>query len=310
MGKRIYLDNNATAPIRPEVIDIMTKTMAETGNASSIHNNGRIARRDIEHAREHVARLAGVSAKQVIFTSGATESNNMILKAYADQKILISAIEHPSIVDAHKNATHIPVDNNGIIDMPAYEGLLQSKPALVSIMYVNNETGVIQPLSELTNMAKQAGAVMHSDAVQAAGRISIEFEELGLDYMSLCAHKFGGPQGIGALIIKNGLQPLALLHGGGQERRTRAGTENVAAIVGFGEAARIACDSITEFQKLEHLQNYLETGIQTTTPHAKIYSQDAPRVCNTTCVGLANVRAETLLMNLDLSGICVSSGSA
>ena len=307
---KTYLDNNATAPIRPEVIEIMAQSMAHTGNASSIHGFGRESRRDVEKARKYVADLAGTSPNQVIFTSGATESNNMIVKHYADQKTLISAVEHPAVRDANKNATMIPVTRDGAVNLEAYKEMLSSDTGLVSVMLVNNETGVIQPVQEIARMAKDAGATVHSDAVQAAGRIPIDFAGLGVDYLSLSAHKFGGPQGVGALIFRSGLEPPPLLHGGGQERRARAGTENVAGIIGFGEAARIAQKELGSFQELSNLREKLEREVKKISPDVIIYGENAPRVANTTCLGLPGVPAETLLMHLDLAGIAVSSGSA
>lgn len=308
---KVYLDNNATAPIRPEVIDVMSKTMREVGNASSIHNFGRMARRSIESARTQIGALAGVEAEQVIFTSGATEANNMILNSYAGSNIMISAIEHPSVMMAAPDAHIIPVSKDGVLDMKIYEKMLdQHAPGLVSVMMVNNETGVIQPVKDIADMAREYGADTHSDAVQAAGRIKIDFSALGIDYMSLSAHKFGGPHGIGALIYRKGKLPKAFLKGGGQERRVRAGTENIAGIAGFAEAARLARENMEAFQKLGALRDKLENGIQEISPAATIYSQNAKRVANTSCFGLPGIPAETLLMNLDLGGIAVSSGSA
>ena len=309
---RVYLDNNATAPIRPEVVCVMAESMKEVGNASSIHNAGRQARKKIEEAREQVADFVNAEARQVVFTSGATEANNMILKGYNNATTFVSAIEHPAVMQANPEAQLIPVTKNGRLDLEAMEDMLAdlSENALVSVMYVNNETGVIQPLDEVSERAKKYGAIVHSDAVQAAGRLPLDFPELDIDYMSLSGHKFGGPQGVGALIFRNGLTPPPLLQGGGQERRARAGTENIAGILGFAEACRLAREHLEDFQNLCELRDMMEKELKKMTPQIIVYGQHAPRVSNTSCIGFPGVPAETLLMNLDLGGIAVSSGSA
>ncbi len=309
--RRIYLDYNATAPIRPEVIASVSAAMGETGNASSIHGAGRNARKLVEDAREEVAKLVNVRAAQVIFNSGATEGNNTILSGYQDKVVFISAIEHPSVLEAAPHAQKIPVTNNGIIDVDAFQKMLEKKPALVAVQLVNSETGVRQPVSVIAALAKNAGALVLCDAVQAAGRIEIDFKELGVDYLTLSAHKFGGPQGTGALIFREGLQMPKYLRGGGQEKRQRAGTENVAAIAGFGTAAKIAASNIPAYQThCTGLRTKLEQGLRQVANDLVILAASAPRVANTVSVAIPGVSAETQLMAMDLEGISVSSGSA
>lgn len=295
----IYLDHNATTPIRPEAADAVLAAMRAHGNASSVHTAGRAARAMVESARTSVAALVGVEPKQVIFTSGATEANNAVLKSFSG-KILVSGIEHPSVLEAAPNAERIPVGTDGIVDLHALERMMDGA-ALISVMMVNNETGVIQPIEQIAALAKSKGVRMHCDAVQALGRIPIA---MNVDYLTVSAHKMGGPQGVGALIVAPGAPPVKLIHGGGQERRARAGTENVAGIAGFGVAAKAA--NSEEFQKLASLRNIIEQTI----PGITVFGQSSARVANTTCFALPGVLADTQLMALDLAGICVSSGSA
>ncbi len=298
----VYLDHNATSPARPAVIDAVAGHMGVAGNASSVHKAGRDARAVIEDARRAVAQMAGVEAKQVLFTSGATEGNNTVLKSFKGP-ILTSGIEHPSVMEAAQ-AARVPMGAEGLIDLGALEKMLAETPgALVSVMWVNNETGVIQPVDAIAALAKQYGALFHCDAVQAAGRIPLKPVS---DYMTLTAHKFGGPQGVGALIVAPKAPPVKLLSGGGQERRQRAGTENVAGIAGFGVAAGEALAQMDAYRKLAAWRDRIETSL----PGIHVFGADAPRVANTTCFALEGVIADTQLMALDLAGICVSSGSA
>ncbi len=309
---RIYLDYNATTPIREESIAAAVEAMRHTGNPSSVHAFGREARKVVEDARAHVAALAGVRAAQVIFNSGATEGNNTILCGFLDKPALISAIEHPSVLNCAQNAIHIPVTKDGVVDLIKFQSLLTThKPALVSVQYVNSETGVIQPIAQIAALANDCGALVHCDAVQAAGRIPLDFKLLGVDYMTLSAHKFGGPQGAGALIFREGLQIPKFMKGGGQEKRQRAGTENVAGIAGFGAAAKLVHAELNTYQeKMRTLQSRLESGLKKITNDVIIIGENAPRVANTTNALLPHVDAQTQLMGLDLEGIAVSSGSA
>ncbi|NBX65575.1 MAG: cysteine desulfurase [Proteobacteria bacterium] len=302
----IYLDHNATTAIKPPVIEAVAGVMRDTGNASSVHAAGRSARAHVEDARRHVAALCRADAKGVIFTSGATEANNTVLKHFASGRILTSGIEHPSVIEAVAGTERIPVSQNGIVDLSALKKMLEGGASLVSVMLVNNETGVIQPVAEISKLAKATGARVHCDAVQAAGRIPIDITALGIDYLTLSAHKMGGPQGVGALVTVAGAPPVKLIHGGGQERRQRAGTENIAGIHGFGIAAAAALADMEAYHKLASLRDAIEARIDGIT----VFGNKSPRVANTTCFALEGVPADTQLMALDLAGICVSSGSA
>ena len=310
----IYLDYNASAPLRPEALALVREVLALTGNASSVHGFGRAARTLVEKAREQVAALAGTHANQVIFTSSATEANNMVLRAFLGSRILVSSTEHPSVLEAAPEAELIPVTKDGLVDEEAFTALLDKggEPALVSIMAANNETGVIQNVGRLAKIVKKKfpAVHVHTDAVQAAGRIALDFPAWHIDYMSLSAHKLGGPQGAGALITAPGAKPVKLLHGGGQEKRQRAGTENVAAIAGFGLAAELAQKNIAAFQDIAVLRDRMEKELRHAAPALAVHGQDAPRVANTSLFSLPGIAAQTQIMALDLGGIAVSSGSA
>lgn len=318
MNAPVYLDYNATTPLKPAARDAMIAAMNVVGNASSIHSFGRAARKRIEDAREQVGKLVGAAPKQVIFNSGATEGNNTILRGFAGTRILISAIEHASVIEcgAALNAEKIPVTADGVVDLQALENMLKAGPSvgLVSVMLVNNETGVIQPVADVAKLARAYGAASHCDTVQAAGKIPINIDDLGIDFITLSAHKIGGPQGIGAIVTANGtiscLPTPIFIVGGGQERRLRAGTENVPAIAGFGAAAHAALTDINDYQKLGALRDRIETALVQTSNSIKIYGTNAQRVPNTTAFVVPGVPAETMLMNLDISGIAISSGSA
>ncbi|MFA7276251.1 MAG: cysteine desulfurase family protein [Pseudobdellovibrionaceae bacterium] len=308
--KNIYFDHNATTPLRPEARARMLELMDECGNASSIHKFGRMARKNIENARGTLAEILDVSAGQIIFNSGATEGNNTIARAFAPEKILISAIEHSSLNETLPTSPRIPVTPAGLIDMTALDALLEkNRPELVSVMLVNNETGVIQPIAEIAARVHQAGAKFHCDAVQALGKIPFTREGLGADFITLSSHKIGGPQGVGALVLAPHMSITPLLTGGGQEKRQRAGTENVMGIAAFGAAAKAACADMESFAKLETLRNKLEE-VLALSPRVKILGQNAPRAAGTLSATLENLSGETLLMALDLEGIAISAGSA
>lgn len=308
----VYLDYNATAPTRPEVIERVSSVMTEAGNASSVHQFGQKVRSHVETARQQIADLINVSPNQIVFTSGATESNNTALHAFQDKRVLISSIEHPAVLEAAPHAEHIPVTNDGVVDLDAFESMLNDgvPPAIVSVMLVNSETGAIQPVKEIAKLAKQKGALVHTDAVQAAGRIPLDFSDLGVDFMSLSAHKMAGPQGVGAFIFRSGLTFEKFMKGGTQERMQRGGTINVSGIAGFGLAAELAAQNMPHYQELTKLRDHLETEIHKICDDAVICAQNAPRVGNTSNIGLPGVPAQTQLMALDLAGIAVSSGSA
>lgn len=310
MAGRIYLDYNATAPLRPEAKSVMAGCLGAPHNASSLHSFGRQGRDLLETAREQVASLVGASAGQVIFNSGATEANNTVLRHFDGQRILVSAVEHPSVLGPAAGSVHIGVNADGVLDLHALEDLLkEDKTALVSVMMVNNETGVIQPVKESAALAKRYGALFHTDAVQAAGRLPIDIAALGADFLTLSSHKIGGPQGAGALVLGLCAVTPVLLKGGGQEKYARAGTENVAAIAGFGAAAQAAQARMEEFHALAKSRDRLERELHKIRDIV-IYGQNAPRVANTTLFSLPGLSSETLLMALDLEHIAVSNGAA
>ncbi len=312
MKEQIYLDYNSTAPARPEVAEAVSALLKEPSNASSVHGFGRRARMRVEKARDQIAALAGCKNTQVIFNSGATEGNNTVLKSFTGQRVLVSAIEHPAVLDAASEAERIPVTRDGVIDLNALEVMLEQTPApaLVSVMFVNNETGVIQPVEEISKRVHAAGAQFHVDAVQAAGRTPIEMNRRGIDFLTLSAHKTGGPQGVGALIVGPCAQAPVLLHGGGQEKRARAGTENVAGIAGFGVAVELALADMDKYQKLAALRDSMEARLKDIAPEAVIFGQGAPRAANTFLIALPGIPSKTQLMHMDLEGIAVSNGSA
>lgn len=302
-----YLDHNATSPIRPAVLDAMVEALRAGGNPSSVHRAGRAARARVDAARRQVAALVGALPSEIVFTSGGTEANAMALAGTGRKRVLVSAVEHESVLKAVPGAEIVPVDRNGVIDLAALERMLAgSEPALVSVMFANNETGVLQPVAEVTRLARAAGALVHCDAVQGAGKARVDLHGLGIDYLSLSAHKLGGPTGVGALAVRAGAPFAPDRKGGGQEANRRAGTENVAGIVGFGVAAEAARDGLdTEF-----LRDRIEAGLRAVAPAAKIYGAAVPRLVNTTCISMPGVKAETQVMALDLAGVCVSAGAA
>mgnify|MGYP000674029494 CR=1 FL=1 len=244
MEQAIYLDHNATAPVCAPARDAALEALALTGNMSSVHRFGRLVRRTVEDARESVAELLGTKAGNVIFTSGGTEANNQAMARCGRERVLASAVEHPSVLKALGGIEIVPVGADGVIDLTALEEMLgkSDTPALVCLMLANNETGTIQPVGQAVEIARRFGALVHCDAVQAVGKIPFDMSALGVDTLSLSAHKIGGPAGTGALIIKDGVPLDSLLNGGGQEGGLRAGTENVSGIAGFGAAAKVAKD--------------------------------------------------------------------
>jgi len=311
MRARIYLDYNASTPLRPEARAAMVAALDATGNPSSVHADGRGVRRAVEEARASVARLAGAAPASVVFTSGGTEANALGIRGSERRRVLVSAVEHDSALSAAPDAERVPVDRHGVLRLDALDEMLAAspEPALVALMLVNNETGVVQPVAAATAIAHAHGALLHCDAVQAAGRLCIAEEAAGVDYLAISAHKLGGPAGTGALILGPGA-PLATQQGGGQERGRRAGTENLVGIAGFGAAtARVGlCPEETE--RLEGLRRRLEDGIRSISPAAAIYGEGARRAPGTSCIGMPGVAAETQLMAFDLAGVAVSAGAA
>jgi cysteine desulfurase len=323
MRARIYLDWNATTPLRREAREAMAAAWDLPGNPSSVHGEGRQARRLVEQARVGVAEAVGALPRNVVFTSGGTEANALALMpglrrapSLPVQRLLASAIEHTSVLAGGRfpadAVSTVGVTRSGLIDLDRLRAALaDGPPALVSVMLANNETGAVQPVVEAAEIVHAAGGLLHVDAIQALGKIPFDMTTLNADLMTLSAHKIGGPKGVGALVLVEGLTGLQpLLRGGGQEFSRRAGTENVTGIVGFGAAVRAARESLeNDAIRLGALRNRLESGLQET-PGAIVFSDDAPRLPNTTLFTVPGLKAETAVIGFDLAGIAVSSGSA
>jgi cysteine desulfurase len=323
MADRVYLDWNATTPLRREARQAMAAAWDLCGNPSSVHAEGRRARRLVEEARAAVAKAVGVLPRNIIFMSGGTEANALALtpglRAPAGkpvERLLVSAIEHPSVLAGGRfpaeAVTTIGVTRAGVVDIGDLSAMLASgPPALVSVMAANNETGAIQPVAEVAEIVHAAGGLLHVDAIQALGKIPFDIKVMGADIATLSAHKIGGPKGVGAVVVAEGVAGLEpLLRGGGQELGRRAGTENVAGIVGFGAAVETAvAASEKDAVRLERLRNRLETGLRETTG-AIVFSDQTPRLPNTTLFTVPGLKAETAVIGLDLEGVAVSSGSA
>jgi cysteine desulfurase len=318
---RHYLDFNATSPVRNEARAAMLDALALPGNPSSVHAEGRAARAVVEAAREDIARLTGAAPERLTFTGSGSEANNLALAGLRPGRVVVSAIEHASVLrpaaERRGGFAFVPVSREGVVDLDALEEALdepaEGGPTLVSVMYANNETGVIQPVREVVALARRAGALVHVDAVQAAGRIAIDFDALGCDLMSFSAHKIGGPKGVGALARREGLSLAPLVAGGGQERGLRAGTENVAGIAGFGAAAAAARKELAdgrEASRLATLRDRIESAVRGASRRAAIIGAGAPRLCNTSCIAMPGMKSETQVMAFDLAGIAVSAGSA
>lgn len=334
---RAYLDHNATTPVRPEAVEAVAHALTLPGNPSSVHGEGRAARAAMERAREQVAKLVGAKASNVVFTSGGTEANVAVLSPglmdcdggrdcvrTPATLLLHSATEHACVREGHRfprsMAEEIPVDGNGLVDLAWLDARLTrfvaenpGARALVSIHLANNETGVIQPIAAAAAIVHRHGGLMHSDAVQAAGKIPVDIAALGADVLTLSAHKLGGPKGVGAIVLRTGALELAdkPLRGGGQERGWRAGTENLPGIVGFGAAAEIAAKILfDEAVRLTGLRDRLEAGLAALSPETAIFAQAASRLPNTSAFATAGLKAETVLIKLDLAGAALSSGSA
>jgi cysteine desulfurase len=323
---RSYFDWNATTPLRPQAQEALTAAMAVNGNPSSVHAEGRAARRLVEQAREQVAVLVGAKPSDVFFTSSGTEANMLALMPAIEtgkerqprDKLLISAIEHSSVRAGgrfpHGAIADLPVDPEGRIDLEALKQALSGiSRALVSIMLANNETGVIQPVAEAGSIVHAAGGLLHVDAIQAVGRIAVDIGALDADLLTLSAHKIGGPKGVGALVRRDDALHIAdpLIRGGGQERGMRAGTENVSGIAAFGAAAVAAREGFaSEAERMQGLRDRLEAGLNTISPGAVIFGSGADRLPNTTLFAVEGLKAETAVIAFDLEGIAVSSGAA
>ncbi len=318
---RVYLDYNATAPLRPEARKAMIAALDVTGNASSVHGEGRRARGIVEAAREDVARLVGAKPSEVVFTSGATEANAWVM-AQGWDTIFVAGIEHDSVLAPVKASgakiIEIPVGADGVVRLDEIARHITSgaKPdaklgrVLVVLQMANNETGVIQPVAELAVLAREHGLSMHVDAVQAAGRLAIDFAALGVTTLSVSAHKMGGPKGAGALLIRDHVDLVPFVRGGGQERRRRAGTENIAAIAGFGAAAAEARTNFAAMPRIALLRDQLEAEVRKLSPNAILIGAEAPRLANTSAIALPGKHAESMVIKLDLAGIAASAGAA
>ena len=322
-NQRVYLDHNATTPVDRQVRGVMFKSMECCGNPSSIYSIGKEALAAIESARRSISLLINCTARRIIFTGGGSEANNLAIKgvafAGADGKnhIITSSVEHPSVLNACRwlekhgfSVTYLPVDVDGIVNPYDLQAAITDSTCLVSIMLANNETGSIQPIAELANIAKERGVLFHTDGIQAVGKIQGDVEELGIDLMTMSGHKFHGPKGIGALYMRKGVALDALVSGGYQEKGLRAGTENVPGIVGFGKAAEIALDRLPQMSSVRELRDRLERGIRELIPEVKLNGHRKQRLPNTLNLTLLGVRGESLVLALDQKGVAISSGSA
>ena len=323
--KRIYLDNAATTPVHPDVLKAMLPFYTGAfGNPSSIHALGQEARDAVEAARANIASLIGAASDEIFFTSGGTEADNLALQGVclANQKkgnhIVTTAVEHHAVLETCKflekkgfSLTCLPVDKYGMVDPADVKKAITPQTTLISVMHANNEVGTIQPLAEIGRIARQAGVCFHTDAVQTFGHIPVDVNELGVDLLSMSAHKLYGPKGIGALYIRKGTRIATLTHGGGQEESRRAGTENVAGIVGFGKAAEIARREMAEeAASLTVLRDKFIADLQKSIDHITLNGHPAQRLPNNINISVSFVEGEAMLLNLDRQGICASTGSA
>jgi cysteine desulfurase len=323
MPARVYLDWNATTPLRPEAREAMAAAWELSGNPSSVHAEGRQARRLVEDARASISGAVGTLPRNVIFTSGGTEANALALTpglrrsaGLPVERLVVSAIEHASVLAGGRFPVEaistVGVTSSGLLDLDRLRATLEGEPpALVSVMLANNETGAVQPVKEAAEIVHSAGGLLHVDAIQALGKIPFDINTMNADLVTLSAHKIGGPKGVGALVLAEGLLGFEpLLRGGGQEKGRRAGTENVAGIAGFGAAAKAAMGALEEDAiRLESLRDWLEGGLRKT-PGVIVFSDDVPRLPNTTLFTVPGLKAETAVIGFDLAGIAVSSGSA
>ena len=323
--RRVYLDNAATSPTRREVLEAMLPYFSDVmGNASSLHMFGQKAKRALEEARQTVASALGADSKEIYFTSGGTESDNLAIKGVVQanrdggRHLITSAIEHHAVLNAFQHlesqgyeVTYLPVSRHGLVDLDVLEDSIREDTVLISVMLVNNEVGTIEPLSKIAAIAKRKGILLHTDAVQAVGKIPVDVDGLGIDLLSLTAHKFYGSKGAGALYIRQGTHVAPLLHGGHQERTMRPGTENIPGIVGLATALDLACQELNaQSARLAGLRNRLETGIHERIQHVYLNGHPQLRLPNILNMSFAQVEGESLLLALDTKGIAVSTGSA
>ena len=323
--KQIYLDYAATTPTHPAVVQVMLPFLNQAfGNPSAIYSYGQEAKNFIELARSKVAGLIGARDQEIVFTSGGTEADNFALKgvAFTNQKkgnhIITTAIEHHAVLESCKflekmgcSVTYIPVDKYGLVDPDNVKGAITDKTILISVMHANNEVGTIQPIAEISKIAREAGVYLHTDAVQSAGHIPADVNLLGVDLLSMSAHKLYGLKGVGALYVRTGTKLVSFMHGGGQENGRRAGTENVPGIVGFGKAAELAGQEINEETvRLTNLRDKLISGIRTNINHTHLNGHPVNRLPNNVNISVEFVEGESMCLNLDATGICASTGSA
>lgn len=323
---RIYFDYNATTPLSKEVYDFYVKELAEYANGSSLHQEGREVAATIEQARRQIGALVNANASELVFTSGGSESNNMVFNTMVElskkrnnKVIVTTAIEHPCVLEASRRlesqfgfeVIYLPVDDAGIVDMESYKKALEKKPLLVSIMTANNEIGTIQDIKSLCTMAHEVGSLFHTDAVQAAGKIPVDFKDWGVDYATLSAHKIYGPKGVGALYVKERAPIEALIRGGHQEHGLRAGTYNGPAIAAFGYAAELAGKELAEYAAFTgKLRQQLKDGLLKAVPGIRINGHETKVLPNTLNVSFPGAEGEAILLYLDLLGVAASTGSA
>ena len=322
---RIYLDYAATTPIHPDVMKAMLPYFTDAfGNPSSIYSYGQEAKGAINEARVKVANLIGAQEEEIVFTSGGTEADNFALKgvAFANESkgthIITSSVEHHAVIEVCKflerrgyKVTYLPVDEYGLVDPSDVKKAITDKTILISVIHANNEIGTIEPIAEISRIAQEAGVYFHTDAVQTTGHIPVGVNELGVDLLSISAHKLYGPKGVGALYIRKGTKLVPLMHGGEQERRRRASTENVPGIVGFGRAVELAKQEMNEeAERLTHLRDQLIQGLLERIDHSRLNGHTLKRLPNNVNISVDFVEGESMLLNLDLEGICASTGSA
>jgi cysteine desulfurase len=320
--RRVYLDNNATTPVLPEVFEAMRLYFAEHfGNASSIHHHGQETRAAVERARESVAALLGCRASEIVFTSGGTEGDNLAISGLTrvGEHVISSTIEHHAVLNSCKHletmgceVTYVPVDGRGLVDPEDVRRALRPHTKLITIIMANNETGVLQPVEEIGKIAAEADVYLHTDAVQAAGKVTIDVKRLGCDLLSISGHKLHAPQGVGAVYVRKGtiLQPM--LYGGSHERSRRAGTENVPGIIGLGKAAELAREALEsgDLAQMSAMRDHIEQRILSEVEAAGVNGEGAPRIPNTTNIHFDYIEGEALVIALDLKGLAVSTGAA
>ena len=323
--RRVYLDNNATTRVDPQVLEaVLPHFLEDFGNASSIHEYGQKARASIEEARRQVSRLIGAEPKEVVLTSGGTESDNTAIRGVCGSHrsrgnhIVTTTVEHPAILRSCEllesegfRVTYVPVDRDGLVQMEQLREAVGNETILISVMHANNEVGTIQPVEEISTIARESGTIFHTDAVQSVGKIPLEVDRLGVDLLSLSGHKLHAPKGVGALYVRQGVAMAALLHGGSHERNRRGGTENVPGAVGLGNACELARDGLEDFDlRVRRLRDKLEAGIVGTVPDTIVNGSISRRMPHVSNISFQGIEGEALLISLDLQGIAVSTGAA